>query len=387
MISYGRQTIEQQDLDAVIEVLKSDWLTQGPNVTKFENSVRDYVGAKYGVAVNSATSGLHIAYLALGLGYGDYVWTTPNTFVATANAALYCGAKVDFVDINLNDYNLDVNKLEQKLITAKQENKLPKIVTPVHFAGLSCDMKRLRELSSEYGFYIVEDASHAIGGKYDGDFVGCCKYSDFAIFSFHPVKIITTGEGGMVMTNNQKLADKVKKLRSHGITRDEKEYKNPIDGRWNYEQIEIGFNYRMPDINAILGFSQVQRLSDFVNRRNQIADKYKLELQKVKIGYQIYNCTKKLNSYHLFVILLDSKQERYELDKFLFDNGYSSQVHYYPVYLQPYYRDLGFKAGLCPIAEDYYSRCLSIPIFPTLVDKDIDKIIELITKFKTKVYK
>lgn len=382
MISYGRQTIEQQDLDAVVEVLKSNWLTQGPNVAKFENSVCEYVSAEYGIAVNSATSGLHITYLALGLGAGDYLWTTPNTFVATANTALHCGAQVDFIDISISDYNLDINKLEQKLINAQQENKLPKIVTPVHFAGLSCDMQRLRELSVEYGFYIVEDASHAIGGKYKNNFIGSCEYSDFAIFSFHPVKIITTGEGGMIMTNNANLAAKVRKLRSHGITRDEKEYKNPIDGRWNYEQIEIGFNYRMPDINAILGFSQVQRLSNFVQRRNQIADKYRSALQELDIGYQLYNDIDKLNSYHLFVILLDSKQERYEIDKFLFENGYSSQVHYYPVYLQPYYRDLGFKEGLCPVAENYYSRCLSIPIFPTLANNDVDKIIELITKFK-----
>lgn len=384
MISYGRQTIEQQDLDAVVEVLKSDWLTQGPNVAKFENLVCEYVSSKYGVAVNSATSGLHIAYLALGLGVGDYLWTTPNTFVATANAALYCGAQVDFVDINLNDYNLDVSKLEQKLVIAKKESKLPKIVTPVHFAGLSCDMKRLRELSREYGFYIVEDASHAIGGKYAGGFIGSCEYSDFAIFSFHPVKIITTGEGGMVMSNDKVFAEKIRKLRSHGITRDKNEYKNPIDGRWNYEQIEIGFNYRMPDINAILGFSQMQRLTNFVMRRNQIADKYKSAFQKLNIDYQIYNDSDKLNSYHLFVILLDSKQERYEIDCFLLENGYSSQVHYFPVYLQPYYRDLGFKEGLCPVAEDYYSRCLSIPLFPTLADKDIDRIIELITEFRGK---
>ena len=382
MISYGRQTIEQQDLDAVVEVLKSDWLTQGPNVAKFEKSIQEYIGVKHAIAVNSATSALHVAYMALGLSSGDVIWTVANTFVATANAALYCGATVDFVDISIDDYNLDMSKLEQKLFHAKQNGLLlPKIVTPVQFAGLSCDMKRLRELADEYKFYIVEDASHALGGKYNGSFVGSCQYSDFAVFSFHPVKIITTGEGGMLLTNSAQLADKAMKLRSHGITRDEKEYKNPIDGRWNYEQISLGYNYRMPDINAILGYSQMQRLTQFIERRNNIADQYKQALNLLNIKFQKYDANDKLNSYHIFVILLDSKKERFEIDKYLLENGYSSQVHYYPVYLQPYYRELGFKEGLCPVTEDYYSRCLSIPIFPTLTTENIDNIIRLIKKF------
>lgn len=385
MISYGRQTIEQQDLDAVVEVLKSDWLTQGPNVAKFEKSIQEYVDVKHAIAVNSATSALHVAYMALGLSSGDVIWTVANTFVATANAALYCGATVDFVDISIDDYNLDMSKLEQKLSHAKKNGLLlPKIVTPVHFSGLSCDMKKLRELADKYSFFIVEDASHALGGKYDGKFIGSCQYSDFAIFSFHPVKIITTGEGGMLLTNSAKLANKAMKLRSHGITRDESEYTVAIDGRWNYQQISLGYNYRMPDINAILGFSQMQRLAQFIERRNNIADQYKQALSSLNIKFQKYDTSEKLNSYHLFVILLDSKQERFEIDQYLLENGYSSQVHYYPVYLQPYYRELGFKEGLCPVSEDYYSRCLSIPIFPSLKDEDVNNIIELIKRFKFK---
>ncbi|RTL11568.1 MAG: UDP-4-amino-4,6-dideoxy-N-acetyl-beta-L-altrosamine transaminase [Neisseriaceae bacterium] len=383
MISYGKQLIDADDINAVVEVLKSDWLTQGPNVAKFENSVKSYVGVDYAIAVNSATSALHIAYLALGLGKGDIVWTVPNTFVATSNAALYCGADVDFIDIDLATFNICPIKLKDKLEQAKKNNCLPKIVTPVHFAGLSCDMEAISKLAEEYGFTIVEDASHAIGGKYKDTYVGSCKYSKITIFSFHPVKIITTAEGGMLTTNDAILANKILQLRSHGITRNIDEFEFPADGRWMYQQIDLGYNYRMPDINAILGYSQMQKLANFIERRNVIAKTYFDNFSELPLGLQ--DCSSDiLNAHHLYVILCENQEQRKELDSYLLANGISCNVHYYPVYLQPFYRKLGFKSGYCPIAEDYYSRCLSIPMYAGLSDDEVRHISDLIISFYKK---
>jgi UDP-4-amino-4,6-dideoxy-N-acetyl-beta-L-altrosamine transaminase len=380
MIGYGRQLIDEADINAVLGVLQSDWLTQGPNVVKFEDAINSAVGSKHAIAVNSATSALHLAYLALDVGPGDIVWMAPNTFVATANAALYCGAQVDFVDIDPNSYNLSVNALKSKLGAAKLNNKLPKVVVPVHFAGLPCDMQAIAALAAEYGFAVVEDASHALGAKYHDSLVGSCKYSQITIFSFHPVKIITTGEGGMLTTNDNGLAQKIQQLRSHGITRDANEFKFKMDGRWGYQQIGLGFNYRMPDINAILGASQLTKLEQFIRRRNQIALIYqhklkgaRLEIQQTAIGY--------LNAYHLFVILTQDERQRKALDAYLLENNISCNVHYYPVYLQPYYRSLGFTEGLCPVAENYAQRCLSLPIYPGLQDEQILHITQLVYNF------
>lgn len=380
MIGYGRQLIDESDINAVVEVLRSDWLTQGPNIVKFEKAIANYVDVKHTIAVNSATSALHLAYLALGVSKGDIVWTVPNTFVATANAALYCGADVDFVDIEISTFNLSVSALKAKLEQAKLSNKLPKVVVPVHFAGLSCDMQAISRLAQEYGFFVVEDASHAIGAKYYDSFIGSCKYSDISILSFHPVKIITTGEGGMLTTNNDLLANKISQLRSHGITRNRQEFAFDMDGRWLYQQIDLGYNYRMPDINAILGYSQMQKLTQFIERRNEIAKTYNSFFAGLPVKVQqIENNV--LNAYHLYVILCNDHEERKALDAYLFDNDISCNVHYYPVYLQPYYRNLGFNEGYCPNAENYFSRCLSIPMYAGLQDSDVTKVCSLIKNF------
>lgn len=383
MISYGRQLIDESDINAVVEILRSDWLTQGPSVVKFEKAIANYVGVGHAIAVNSATSALHLAYLALGVGKGDTVWTVPNTFVATANAALYCGADIDFVDIDLLTFNLSIPNLKIKLKQAKLENKLPKVLTPVHFSGLSCDMQEIAELAKEYGFFVVEDASHAIGGKYYDSFVGGCKYSDISILSFHPVKIITTGEGGMLTTNNDLLANKISQLRSHGITRNSHEFEFEMDGRWLYQQIDLGYNYRMPDINAILGYSQMQKLAKFIQRRNEIAKIYNdffanLSVSTQQIGDNI------LSAYHLYVILCNDHEERKALDAYLLQNEISCNVHYYPVYLQPYYRKLGFNEGYCPNAEDYFSRCLSIPMYAGLDNRQVEYVLNIIKFFFNK---
>lgn len=380
MIGYGRQLIDESDVNAVVEVLHSDWLTQGPNVVKFEKAIADYVGVKHTIAVNSATSALHLAYLALGVGKGDVVWTVPNTFVATANAALYCGADVDFVDIELSTFNLSISALKVKLEQAKLSNKLPKVVTPVHFAGLSCNMREISDLAQKYGFFVVEDASHAIGGKYHDSFVGSCKYSDISVLSFHPVKIITTGEGGMLTTNNDLLANKISQLRSHGITRNSHEFEFEMDGRWLYQQIDLGYNYRMPDINAILGYSQMKKLAQFINRRNEIAKTYNNFFVELPVAVQQVD-NSFLNAHHLYVILCKDHLERKALDAYLFENDISCNVHYYPVYLQPYYRNLGFNDGYCPNAENYFSRCLSIPMYAGLQDSDVMKVCNLIKNF------
>ncbi|QWD47619.1 UDP-4-amino-4,6-dideoxy-N-acetyl-beta-L-altrosamine transaminase [Polynucleobacter paneuropaeus] len=362
---YGRQNISTDDIQAVIEVLRSDYLTQGQAVPEFENAICLKVGARYGVAANSATSALHMACLALGLGVGDVVWTSPNSFVASANCALYCGAKVDFVDINPATYNLDVDLLEQKLKNAKINSKIPKIIIPVHFAGRSCDMKRIYELSLIYGFKIIEDASHAIGGKYLDAYIGSCKYSDITVFSFHPVKIITTGEGGVALTNSSRVAESMRLFRSHGITRESENFtcKHSNDGDWYYEQNFLGYNYRMTDIQAALGISQLKSLEKFIFERENIVQWYNFNISSLDIVLPIISPDVS-SANHLYVIRV--KQDRSRIFRELKNSGIGVNVHYIPIHLQPYYRKMGFRYGDYPNAENYYEEAISLPIYPGL---------------------
>ncbi len=382
MIPYGKQDISQTDIDSVVDVLQSDFLTQGPQVPLFEKIVSDYCGAKYGVAVNSGTSALHIACLALGLGKDDYLWTSPNTFVASANCGLYCGAKIDFVDIDSQTYNLSVTALENKLIQAKQEDKLPKIVIPVHFAGQSCDMKKIRSLSQEYDFKIIEDASHAIGGKYLDQPIGGCQYSDITVFSFHPVKIITTAEGGLATTNDKELSVRMQLFRSHGITRDPELMTKEAEGGWYYQQVELGFNYRMTELQAALGVSQMERLDKFVSMRHQCQIRYD-ELLKglpVVVPYQSLDSYSSLHLYPIQIKLDKIKRTHREVFQALRENDIGVNVHYIPVHTQPYYEDMRFKKGDYPNAESYYESAISIPMFQGLTIEMQDEVINVLKK-------
>jgi UDP-4-amino-4,6-dideoxy-N-acetyl-beta-L-altrosamine transaminase len=379
IIPYGRQDINQSDIDAVVNVLLSDYLTQGPVVPAFEKAVADYCGAQHAVAVNSATSALHIACLALGVGNGDIVWTTPITFVASANCALYCGATVDFVDIDPSTYNLSVERLEEKLIQAEKTGKLPKVVIPVHLCGQPCDMAAIHALSQQYGFRIIEDASHAIGGKYKGEPIGNCRYSDITIFSFHPVKIITTGEGGMAVTNDSALAKHLRLLRSHGISSTPEDMQpRPSQEIWNYQQLDLGFNYRMTDIHAALGLSQMQRLDEFVTKRHAIAKRYDQQLSDLPVVTP-WQHPDGFSSYHLYVIRLKldaiNKTHR-QVYEALRAAGILVNLHYIPVYRQPYYERMGFKVGYCVEAEQYYYEVISIPMYPGLSEVEQEFVIE-----------
>lgn len=371
MIPYGRQDVTEEDISNVVEVLRSDFLTQGPAVPRFEEAVANYCGVSYALSVNSATSALHIACLALGLGPGDWLWTSPITFVASSNCALYCGARVEFVDIDPLTYNLSVERLEEKLIQAEKQGRLPKIVVPVHLCGQSCDMSAIAELSSKYGFRIIEDASHAVGALYRSEPVGNCRYSDITVFSFHPVKIVTTGEGGMVLTNTPELMEKMKLLRSHGITRDPLAMTHVPDGPWYYQQVELGFNYRMTDIQAALGASQMKRLDAMVARRRQLAKRYDEMLAELplKTPWQHPDTD---SARHLYVIRL-SPDRGGHLHRSVFEKmreaGIGVSLHYIPVYLQPYYQRLGFKEGVCPEAKRYYAEAISLPLYPGLLDE------------------
>jgi len=369
MIPYGRQDINQADIDAVVAVLRSDFLTQGPAVPAFEKAVAGYCAVQHAVAVNSGTSALHIACLALGVGKGDVVWTTPITFVASANCALYCGATVDFVDIDPRSYNLSVDRLAEKLVQAEKTGKLPKVLIPVHLCGQPCDMAGIHALSQQYGFKIIEDASHAIGGRYKGERIGNCRYSDIIVFSFHPVKIITTGEGGMALTNDPVLANQMVRLRSHGITRDAAEMTHAPDGPWYYQQIELGYNYRMTDVQAALGLSQMQRLDEFVTKRHTIVRRYDELLADLPVltPWQHADC---YSSFHLYVVRLDlSKLNHREVFERLRVNGIGVNVHYIPVYRQPYYARMGFNSSDFPEAERYYAEAITLPIYPALTEE------------------
>jgi UDP-4-amino-4,6-dideoxy-N-acetyl-beta-L-altrosamine transaminase len=373
MIRYGQQDITQADIDAVVSVLKSVNLTQGPNIPQFEESVIHHTGARHAVAANSATSALHIACMALDLGPGDWLWTSPNTFVASANCALYCGAKVDFVDIDPRTYNLCANALETKLIDAEKAGRLPKIVVPVHMCGQPCDMAAIQALSKRFGFKVIEDASHAIGGMYKNEPIGNCRYSDITVFSFHPVKIITTAEGGMALTNDPAIATRLGLFRSHGITRDPALMTQPIDGPWYYQQVELGYNYRMTDIQAALGVSQMTRLNDYVTRRHEIANRYAELLADLPLTLP-WQHPDGYSAYHLYVVRLkldQIKTTHRQVFESLRAKDIMVNLHYIPVHTQPYYQNMGFKLGDFPESEQYYREAISIPMHVNLTDTEL----------------
>lgn len=377
MIPYGRQDINQTDIDAVVEVLKSDFLTQGPRVPLFEQTVATKVGAKHAFAVNSATSALHIACMALGLGRGDLLWTTPITFVASANCGLYCGAQIDFIDIDPRTYNICPKALEIKLAAAEREGKLPKVLIAVHLCGQPCDMQSIRALSARFGFKIIEDASHAIGGRYKGEYIGNCRYSDITVFSFHPVKIITTAEGGMALTNDDHLAEKMNIFRSHGVTRDKNLMSHEPDGPWYYQQVDLGYNYRMTELQAALGISQMGRLDAFVARRHELTKRYDSLLQGLPITTP-WQHADGYSSQHLYVIRLQLdkiKKSHREIFEALREKEIGVNLHYIPVHTHPYYQNMGFKTGMYPEAEKYYSEAISLPMFQGLTEKQQDIVV------------
>jgi UDP-4-amino-4,6-dideoxy-N-acetyl-beta-L-altrosamine transaminase len=378
MIPYGRQSISEDDIRAVVEVLRSDFLTQGPVVGQFEDAICNYTGSAFAVAANSGTSALHIACRALNLRQGDILWTSPITFVASANCALYCGAEVDFIDIDPHTYNISMKALEQKLKLAEAAGRLPKVIVPVHMCGLSCDMEAISTLSKRYGFFVIEDACHAIGGLYREESIGSCRYSDITVFSFHPVKTITTGEGGMATTSQKELAEKMILLRSHGITRDTEKMTQESDGPWYYQQIELGYNYRMTDLQAALGISQLKRLDDFVRRRNEIAHRYDELLADIPIQSQ---CRSEgiYSAMHLYVIRLDESRldkSRLQIINELHQEGVAVNVHYIPVHTQPWYEKIGFKNGDFPEAERFYEKAISLPIYPDLQDDELLTVVD-----------
>ena len=378
MIPYGRQSIDEDDINAVVDTLKSNWLTQGPAVPAFEKALTQFCGAEHAVAVNSATSALHLACLALGVQQNDIVWTSPNSFVASANCAVYCGATVDFVDIEPNTGNICVNALEAKLAEAKEQGTLPKALIPVHFAGQSCDMKAISTLAKKYNFYVIEDASHAIGGKYCERPVGSCQYSDITVFSFHPVKIITTMEGGAALTNNGKLARQMQLMRSHGVTANKGEMTEESHGPWYYQQIQLGFNYRMNDVEAALGTSQLAKLEQFVEQRNELAFFYNDAFRQHRKISPLEVITECYSSYHLYVIRCtglnpDSHKAAIEA---LREKGVFAHVHYIPIHLQPYYQKLGFKKGDYPQAEQYYEHAITLPLYPSLTREEAQYVVD-----------
>lgn len=374
-IPYGRQDINEWDIQEVLKVLHSDWLTQGPSIEQFERTVAAYCGAKYAVAVSSATAALHLACLAAGLREGDRLWTSPNTFVASANCARYCGAGVDFVDINEKNYNMDPACLADKLAKAQDDGQLPKVIVPVHFAGQSCDMEAIGVLAEKHGVIVIEDASHAIGGDYKGGKIGNCRYSDMTVFSFHPVKIVTTGEGGMVLTNRSELHQALLRLRSHGITRDVLQMQSESHGPWYYQQVELGFNYRITDLQAALGNSQMKRIDEFVARRRFLAGVYDQEFAGCSDIVRPWQDSDSASAWHLYVIQVPAAKRR-AVFQFLRDHGIGVNVHYIPVHTQPYYKSLGFMEGDFPEAEKYYAGAISLPLYYSLKPEEQNFVIE-----------
>lgn len=382
MIPYGRQDITDADIEAVVAVLKSDFITQGPVVEQFEKRISEYCGVPYAVAVNSATSALHIACMALELGPGDWLWTSPNTFVASANCAIYCGASVDFVDIDPATNNMSIACLAAKLETAKVAGRLPKIVVPVHLCGTSCNMAAIQELAQTYGFRILEDASHAIGGKYRSEPIGTCRYSDITVFSFHPVKIITTAEGGVAVTKDAELARCMALHRSHGITRDPAFMTRAPDGPWYYQQVALGYNYRLTELQAALGLSQFDRLDDYVLRRHEIADRYRQLLDGLPVATPVLP-RDSYSALHLYVIRLQLNRIAFshrQVFEALRAAGIGVNLHYIPVHTQPFYQDLGHRLGDYPEAERYYAEAISLPMFPTMTDADIERVAEAVKR-------
>ncbi|MES2353789.1 MAG: UDP-4-amino-4,6-dideoxy-N-acetyl-beta-L-altrosamine transaminase [Pseudomonadota bacterium] len=377
MIPYGKQDIGQADIDAVIDVLKSDWLTQGPAIERFERSVADYCGARYAVAVSNGTAALHLACLALDIGEGQEVWTSPNTFVASANCARYCGADVDFVDIDSRTYNLSTSLLESKLAQRSNEGRKPAALIPVHFAGQPCDMEAIGGLAKRYSCAVIEDASHAIGSSFAGRKTGSCDYSDMVVFSFHPVKIVTSGEGGMILTNRDDLYQRLLRLRTHGITRNAADMTELAHGPWYYQQTELGYNYRITDIQAALGASQMQRLEEFVTRREYLACRYDVALADLPL-IRPWQDARTRSSWHLYVVRLRTDSIRpshREVFESLRAAGIGVNLHYIPVHTQPYYQALGFKSGMFPEAERYYREAISLPMYASLSDQDQDHVI------------
>lgn len=376
MIPYAKQSITEQDIDAVVQVLRSDFITQGPIVSQFEKAVADYCSAQYSIAVSNGTAALHLACLALGVSSGDIVWTSPNTFVASANCALYCGAVVDFVDIDSITYNMSLEALKKKLQDAQQNDCLPKVLIAVHFAGQSCEMKEIKALSEQYGFMIIEDAAHALGGDYLGQKIGSCLYSHITIFSFHPAKMVTTGEGGMLLTNESELAYSIEQLRSHGITKNTENMTHESYGDWYYQQLNLGFNYRITDLQAALGLSQLQRLNEFVNKRRQLVQSYNTQLAGLSITIP-WQHPDSQSCWHLYVIRLKLKKitkNRKEVFDQLRQSGIGVHVHYIPVHTQPYYQQLGFNRGDFPESETYYEEALTLPLYVDLTETDINFI-------------
>jgi len=379
MIPYGRQDITQTDIDSVVNVLQSDFLTQGPQVNRFEKAVCNYCNVRHAIAVNSATSALHIACLSLNLKDGDWLWTSSITFVASANCGVYCGARVDFVDIDPYTYNICPKALEKKLIFAKKSGKLPKVFVAVHLCGQSCDMKSIYVLSKKYDFKIIEDASHAIGAKYLGEPIGNCKYSDITVFSFHPVKIITTGEGGMAITNNSKLAQKMSLLRSHGITRNPNQMTNEPDGDWYYQQVDLGFNYRMTDVQAALGLSQLERLDDYIERRHSLANRYNEFLSDFPLVTP-YQHSDNYSAFHLYIIRLKDNKKHKQVFKHLRKDNIGVNLHYIPVHTQPYYRQMEVKFTDLEQSESYYKDAISLPLYPSMTEQQQDFVIKSLRK-------
>ncbi len=377
-IPYGRQDITEQDIEAVVEVLRSDFITQGPRIPEFENALAAYCGVAHAVAVNSATSALHIACLALGLGPGDRLWTSPNTFVASANCALFCGAKVDFVDIDPQSYNMSVDRLAEKLAWAKAHDALPKIVVPVHFAGQSCEMKAIRTLADEYGFFVIEDASHAIGGRYLDEPIGGCRYSDVTVFSFHPVKIITTAEGGIATTNNEELYRRMQLYRSHGVTRDPEQIQGDASQGWYYEQVDIGFNYRMTELQAALGCSQLNRLDHYISQRHEIYSRYNRWLADLPLILPQQH-KDSYSAFHLYPVQIseDVELDRRKVFDLMREAGIGVNVHYIPVHTQPYYRAMGFRDDDFPVALSYYRQAISIPMYASLTIEQQSRVVEV----------